>query len=57
MVVKRWPASILLCLSIAGSASAGVAAGGPRVTYDGPTENVTGPVTLTGPTRTAKAPK
>src|SRR5436305_1051252 len=47
MVVKRWPASILLCLSIAGSASAGVAAGGPRVTYDGPTGNVTGPLTLT----------
>jgi Periplasmic copper-binding protein (NosD)/Bacterial Ig domain len=47
VVVKRWPASILLCLSIAGSASPGAAAGGPRVTYAGPTGNVTGPVTLT----------
>jgi parallel beta-helix repeat protein len=34
-------------LSIAGSASPAAAAGGPRVTYDGPTGNVTGPVTLT----------
>jgi hypothetical protein len=47
VVVKNWPATLLLCLSIAGSASPAAAAGGPRVTYDGPTGNVTGPVTLT----------
>ena len=46
-MVKNWPATLLLCLSIAGSASPAAAAGGPRVTYDGPTGNVTGPVTLT----------
>jgi parallel beta-helix repeat protein len=47
MVVKNWPATFLLCLSIGGSASPAAAAGGPRVTYDGPTGSVTGPVTLT----------
>ena len=46
-MVKSWPAILLLCLSIAGSASPAAAAGGPRVTYAGPTGNVTGPVTLT----------
>jgi len=49
-VVKNWPATFLLCLSIGGSASPAAAAGGPRVTYDGPTGNVTGPVTLTAKT-------
>ncbi|HEX6680926.1 MAG TPA: right-handed parallel beta-helix repeat-containing protein [Gaiellaceae bacterium] len=47
MVVKSWPAILLLCLSITGSASPAAAAGGPRVTYAGPTGNVSGPVTLT----------
>jgi len=46
-VVERCPAILLLCLSIAGSASPAAAAGGPRVTYAGPAGNVTGPVTLT----------
>ena len=46
-MVKSCPAILLLCLSIVGSASPAAAAGGPRVTYTGPTGNVTGPVTLT----------
>lgn len=45
-MVKFWAASLLLCLSIAGSASAGAPSGGPRVTYEGPTGNVDGPITL-----------
>jgi parallel beta-helix repeat protein len=50
-VVKWWPASLLVCLWVAGSASSAAAAGGPRVTYDGPTGNVAGPVTLTAEAR------
>jgi copper-binding protein NosD/Big-like domain-containing protein len=47
VVVKWWAASLLLSLSIAGSASPAAASGGPRVTYDGPTGTVAGPVALT----------
>jgi hypothetical protein len=45
-VVKWCSASLVFCLSIAGSASVTAAAGGPRVTYDGPTGEVRGPVRL-----------
>jgi parallel beta-helix repeat protein len=45
-VVKWCSASLVLCLSIAGSASAAAASGGPRVTYGGPTGHVSGPVRL-----------
>jgi len=55
VVVKSWAASLLLCLSIAGSASAGAPSGGPRVTYGGPTGNVNGPVTLTAEAHDAGA--
>jgi copper-binding protein NosD/Big-like domain-containing protein len=45
-VVKWCSASLVLCLSIAGSACAAAASAGLRVTYDGPTGDVKGPVRL-----------
>lgn len=45
-MVKWCSASLVLCLSIAGSVATAAVSGGPRVSYGGPTGRVTGPVTL-----------